>query len=136
VELLYRGAAGNLPPKLKGEVVVYPEDEETWFGRKLVCKTLWYILTRPVTRTRLLIDMLSGIEANLHLVAPDASFFPPGCQDVAQTWLLPESLDFDPAEWPNLQAFRSRLKRYVPNASLRVVVEGKEQVQGEEDADA
>lgn len=143
VELLYRGAAGNLPPKLKGEAVVYPEDEETWFGRKLVCKTLWYILTRPVTRTRLLIDMLSGIESKLHLVAPDASFFPPGCQDVAQTWLLPESLDFDPAEWPNLQAFRSRLKRYVPNASLRVVVEGKEreqdedeQVQGEEDADA
>ena len=128
VELLYRGAAANLPPKLPGEAVLYPEDEESWFGRKIVARTLWYILTRPVQRTKLLIDMLSGIEANVNLVAPDAEYFPANAGEImrGKLWVLPEVADFDPADWPNIQAFRSRLKPFSPLAQCRVKVGGKE----------
>ena len=126
--LLYRGAAANLPPKLPGEAVLYPEDEESWFGRKIVARTLWYILTRPVQRTKLLIDMLSGIEANVNLVAPDAEYFPANAGEImrGKLWVLPEVADFDPADWPNIQAFRSRLKPFSPLAQCRVKVGGKE----------
>ena len=122
VELIYRGESGNLPASLPGEVVIYPENLEGWFGRTLKAPAVWFILPRAIERTKLLLDLLSGIAARVNLVAPDARYFPENAAHVASLWTLPEALDFDPADWASVLDFRSSLKGWRPNQRVNVLV--------------